>query len=247
MRRSSRAAHLLFLVLFASAPAWGGILCRDGIITIDGDIHTEVLCMRTPSPPPPIHRPAPPPGGGWLPPSPPRPPSGNQFDRDGDGKLDCWKDAAGPDNAGNAGRGSRTRISSPYGASKSRIGGWHYGVDMVSDTGNYGIGQPVRAIANGVVSEATSNAGNGNYVKINHGDGRATQYLHLQLIQASVKSSVRAGDVIGTMNCTGSCGMGKQKNQPRSTHLHLELMASPDAARDRNGRTDPIAYLGSCK
>ncbi|WP_161809475.1 M23 family metallopeptidase [Stenotrophomonas panacihumi] len=163
----------------------------------------------------------------------------NPFDRNSDGKMDCWKDAAGP-----AGRRSTTRISS--GPSSWRSGNWHHGIDLVSNTGNFGLGQPVRAIANGVVAKAMASVANGNFVQINHADGRASKYLHLKETVAKPGNHVSAGDVIGTMNCTGQCGTPRRQNIVQSTHVHIELQTSPQAERGHGTRLDPLTYLGQC-
>lgn len=162
----------------------------------------------------------------------------NAYDTDNDGKLDCWKSVAG--------KSSATHISSGYGRSGWRSGGFHYGVDITSDTGNFGLGQPVRAIADGVVTWARPKPANGNYVQILHDDGRVSLYLHLRDILRS-SGPVRAGDAIGTMNCTGRCGKPPRKNIVQSTHVHIEIKTSLNAPRSPANRIDPIAYLGKCR
>ncbi|HYG06422.1 MAG TPA: M23 family metallopeptidase [Stenotrophomonas sp.] len=162
----------------------------------------------------------------------------NEYDRDNDGKLDCWKSAGG--------KPSEARISSRYGASTWRPGNFHYGVDIASHTANFGLGQRVRAIADGVVSPGEPKPANGNYVRIVHGDGRVSLYLHLRDILRS-KGQVRAGDEIGTMNCTGNCGKPPRENTVQSTHVHIEIKTSLGAPRVPANRIDPIVYLGNCQ
>lgn len=241
-------AVLSVATCLAAPTARANDICRDVSVEVPGDIRKEVYCMRRPAGTAPIiGRPAPGPnpgGGSGI----AAPPAGSPtpFDSNGDGKLDCWKDAVGPATPGAGGRGSQTRISSPYGPSTSRPGGWHYGVDLVSDTGNFGLGQPARAISNGVVVQAGTERDNGNFVAIQHPDGRVSKYLHLRDISTRVRSTVRAGDVIGSLNCTGACGLG-QRGAIQSTHLHIELLTSPHAPRDRQSRIDPIQSMRKCK
>lgn len=220
------------------------IVCRDGQVRTPDMVGYDRYCTFPPVRiihGPPTHRP-----GGPVAPSPPAVVA-NPMDRDGDGRLDCWKDAVGPATPGERGRGSKTRISSAYGPSKWRTGDWHYGVDLVSDTGNFGLNQPVRAISDGVVAAKGKDIFNGNSVTLHHPDGRASKYLHLKDISVSVTRQIRAGDVIGTMNCTGACGRGLRKNNVRSTHAHIEVLTSQQADRNREGRIDPIPLMGDCK
>lgn len=214
--------------------------CREASVEIPGDIRKEVHCMRRGGSPPPIFRwnpTRPSPGSPHVPGTSPSAAAANPFDRNEDGKMDCWKDAAGPS--------SRTAISSPFGSSAWRSGSWHFGVDLISKTGNYGLAQPVRAIADGTIAVASTNPSNGNFVEIIHADGRSSMYLHLKEVLRK-EGVVRSGDVIGRMNCTGLCGKGQDKNEVRSTHLHLEIKTAPGTARLRQNRLDPITYLGEC-
>ncbi|HVJ39132.1 MAG TPA: M23 family metallopeptidase [Stenotrophomonas sp.] len=249
MKSKIPLAVLSVSACLAAPAAHANDICRDVSVEVPGDIRKEVYCMRRPPwTAPPIGRPAPGPGpGGGNGTAPPPAGSPSAFDSNGDGKLDCWKDAVGPATPGAAGRGSKTRISSPYGPSTWRPGSWHYGVDLVSRTGNFGLGQPVRAISDGVVLTTGTTEKNGNFVAISHPDGRMSKYLHLRNILAEEKKAIRAGDLLGTMNCTGSCGQGLRKNEVQATHVHIELLVSAQAGRTREGRIDPISLMGNCK
>lgn len=242
-------AVLSVATCLAAPTARANDICRDVSVEVPGDIRKEVYCMRRPlGTAPPIGRPEPGPGpGGGNGIAPPPTGSPNPFDNNGDGKLDCWKDVVGPATPGAGGRGSKTRISSPYGPSKWRQGKWHYGVDLVSDTGNFGLGQPVRSISDGVVLAAGTTSSNGNFVSIKHADGQVSKYLHLKNLLTIQNSVIRAGDTIGTMNCTGLCGQGDRLNHVRSTHAHIELLTSLQAGRNRKERLDPIALMRNCK
>jgi len=90
----------------------------------------------------------------------------------------------------------------------------HIGVDLKAL-----VGEPVRASSDGqvvdAVEEYTVNEGRGRYITIQHQDGFATRYTHLQSLKVKAGDQVHAGDVIGTVGSTG-----------RSTgpHLHFELL-----------------------
>ena len=233
------------LAMPGSAWAQYDMLCREVSVEIPDDIRREVYCMRRGWPPPtlPPLPPPTPPASPMLPPG--TSTNGNAFDRNGDGKLDCWKDAVGPSNGEGAGKHSKTLISSPYGHSQWRPDAWHYGLDLVSSTGNFGLGQPVRAISDGTIIRAETNDANGNFVEILHTDGRASSYLHLKELLRK-DGAVRAGDIIGTMNCTGLCGQAGRRNTVQSTHVHIELKTLPGTARAKENRLDPAAYLPGC-
>ncbi len=86
---------------------------------------------------------------------------------------------------------------------------FHYGQDITVSRG-----APVIAPADGVVKQARYRGGNGKYIKIDHGNGYSTLYLHLSKIQVKKGQSVERGDIIGKTGNTG-----------RSTapHLHYEV------------------------
>lgn len=75
----------------------------------------------------------------------------------------------------------------------------HKGTDFSAN-----IGTPIRATANGTVTESRRRGGNGNYVKIKHNSMYSTQYLHMQKRKAKVGEFVKQGDVIGWVGMTGN-------------------------------------------
>ena len=89
----------------------------------------------------------------------------------------------------------------------------HEGVDWAAP-----VGTPVRAAFAGKISYAGDKGTFGNFVQIEHPNGRATGYAHMNGLAAGIKVgvTVQAGDVIGYVGTTG-----------RSTgpHLHFELYA----------------------
>jgi hypothetical protein len=121
----------------------------------------------------------------------------------------------------------KTRITQPF-------SGAHGGVDIGR---SHLTGEPVIAHSAGKVvmvqtgrknqKDATGNASYGNFVKIDHSNGYATIYAHLDAVTVQKGETVAAGQVIGTMGNTGrSFGM----------HLHFEV-------RKDNVRIDPTPYL----
>ncbi len=112
-------------------------------------------------------------------------------------------------------------IVSPFGM---RWGSLHAGVDIAVPAGT-----PIRAARDGtiVLSETeASSGGYGNYTCIDHGGGVSTCYAH-QSSFAITSGSVKQGDVIGYVGCTGHCF---------GDHLHFEV-------RINGTPVDPLSYL----
>lgn len=99
----------------------------------------------------------------------------------------------------------------------------HTGVDLVADEG-----VDVVATADGVVVEATFNDLKGNFVVIRHSDQFKTQYFHLLKSTVSKGSTVKKGQVIGTVGSTGVLST--------NNHLHYEVLKDGEAV-------DPVEYL----
>jgi len=76
----------------------------------------------------------------------------------------------------------------------------HLGTDYAAPTGT-----PIRAVGDGMVTEAKYKQYNGNYVKIRHNGTYTTQYLHMSKFGKGIKSGtyVKQGDVIGYVGSTG--------------------------------------------
>ncbi|WML90137.1 M23 family metallopeptidase [Thiothrix lacustris] len=101
-------------------------------------------------------------------------------------------------------------ITSPYGMRKHPVTGlqaMHNGKDYRCN-----VGQPVGAIADGVINFAGMAGHSGLLVAIDHADGMQSLYAHLSATESKPGTQVIAGDVIG------SCG-----NTGRSTAPHLHL------------------------
>ena len=117
------------------------------------------------------------------------------------------------------------RRSSGYGYRVHPVTGsdhLHNGVDYAASEGT-----DVYAASPGVVSKVASDSSSGNYVEIDHGDGRSTLYLHLLNYATQLGAQVAEGDLIGAVGSTG-----------RSTGAHLHFMLK------LNGETtDPEPYI----
>ncbi len=74
----------------------------------------------------------------------------------------------------------------------------HLGTDFAAPHGT-----PIVATADGVVTEASYGSGNGNYVKIQHDNVYATQYLHMSKRAVKKGQRVTQGQVIGYVGSTG--------------------------------------------
>ena len=116
-------------------------------------------------------------------------------------------------------------------------GSAHAGIDIVREGYRldnivaHSDGTVIQVINN--CNENTPNNSNnpGNMVKIDHGNGYYTRYLHLAYgtVKVSVGDKVSKGQVIGYMGNTGYSFGG---------HLHFEVWKG-------NGRIDPTPYLES--
>jgi murein DD-endopeptidase MepM/ murein hydrolase activator NlpD len=88
-------------------------------------------------------------------------------------------------------------------------GEFHKGIDFSANTGD-----PVLAVADGVVSFVGVRSGYGNVVEIEHANGYLTRYAHNSRLERHRGELVRAGEEIAKAGSTG-----------RSTgaHVHLEV------------------------
>jgi hypothetical protein len=92
----------------------------------------------------------------------------------------------------------------------------HYGVDIGA-----GLGSPITASADGVISYAGWNMGLGLDVEIDHGYGFISRYAHCNSILVAVGDTVQRGQVIATVGQTG---------RAKSPHLHYEIFVSSQHA-----------------
>lgn len=103
----------------------------------------------------------------------------------------------------------------------------HDGVDFIP-----GLGQPIYAIANGVVSTHSEYGGLGNHVMLTHIiDGKLVEsvYGHMQYGSSPLVpgQEVKAGDLVGLVGSTG---------QSTGPHLHFELLID-------GVHVDPLPWL----
>jgi murein DD-endopeptidase MepM/ murein hydrolase activator NlpD len=110
------------------------------------------------------------------------------------------------------------------GSINQRFWGGHAGVDMGAWTG-----APVKSADGGYVALATGgwNAGYGNHIIIDHGNGFVTLYAHLNSIFVKQGESVVAGQQIGSVGNTGNS---------TGPHLHFEI-------RYQGVPRNPLNYL----
>ena len=94
---------------------------------------------------------------------------------------------------------------------------YHTGLDFSAD-----YGAPIKAMANGVITEVGYDGSYGNKVVITLDDGTELWFCHMSDYAVSSGEEVRAGEVIGYIGNTGNT---------TGPHLHLEV---------RPGAGDPV-------
>lgn len=101
---------------------------------------------------------------------------------------------------------------------------WHKGIDIANKSGG-----AILAADSGRIIMAgwLDNAGYGNRVMVDHGNGYQTLYAHLSKISVAMGQSVKRGDVLGQMGSTG---------RSTGTHLHFEI-------RTAGGNVNALNYL----
>jgi len=117
-------------------------------------------------------------------------------------------------------------ISSKYGRRpdpKTGKGAYHHGIDFAGNA----IGDPVIAVASGVVIYSEKQRGYGNIVEIRHPDGYTTRYAHNQ------KNLVNKGDIVHKDQVIAYVGSTGKSTGP---HVHFEV--------HKNGKAvNPAHYL----
>lgn len=105
-----------------------------------------------------------------------------------------------------------TRFTSAYGWRVHPVHkDWrfHYGVDLAGSKGT-----PIKATRSGKVTLATFGSSAGYHVKIDHGDGFVSIYMHMTHYIVKKGDKVEAGQVIGYMGSTGTS---------TGNHLHFGI------------------------
>ena len=104
------------------------------------------------------------------------------------------------------------RVASSFGERQDPINGegaFHSGIDIDAPTGT-----PIRAAADGDVTEASMNAGYGREIILDHGHDVVTLYGHLSAIAVVVGQHATRGQVIGYVG---------QSGRATGPHLHYEV------------------------
>ena len=119
------------------------------------------------------------------------------------------------------------KVSSKFGPRVPPCAGassYHGGIDIGAKAGT-----SIKAFAAGTVIENVSwHKSAGNYIKIDHGNGVATRYLHMQQPSPLSKgSTVESGQEVGKVGNTG-IGTG--------AHLHFEIHINGE-------KVDPLGYV----
>jgi murein DD-endopeptidase MepM/ murein hydrolase activator NlpD len=116
-------------------------------------------------------------------------------------------------------------LTSNYGGRKDPFTGgidYHPGLDISADKG-----KPVRATADGTISQAGWSGAYGNMVLVQHRFGLSTRYGHMSKLAVTPGQVVNRGDVIGYVGSTG---------RSTASHLHYEVLL--------NGQTiNPLKFL----
>ena len=114
-------------------------------------------------------------------------------------------------------------ISSGYGYRIHPVTGvrkLHAGIDIPCSTGS-----TIVAAASGTVIDAGYNSYNGNYLKISHGNGLETMYLHCSKLLVSSGSRVSKGQTIARLGATGIVS---------GAHLHFVLIKNGNFVNPQN-------------
>lgn len=106
--------------------------------------------------------------------------------------------------------------------------GWNYNQD--------GPNAEVYSIDDGVVTFAGVENKSGNVIYIKHSNGMIANYAHLSKMVVKKGDTVKMGQHIGNMGCSGVA---------KGNHLHLSIWSSMDAYYKDTGHTDvdPIEVL----
>ncbi|WP_139651244.1 murein hydrolase activator EnvC family protein [Raoultibacter phocaeensis] len=100
-------------------------------------------------------------------------------------------------------------VTNEFGWAGAWDGEYHNGIDLGASEGT-----PIVAAASGTVSYVGDYGSGGKAVKINHGSGLVTIYMHMSSQAASIGQQVSAGDVIGYVGSTG---------YSTGPHLHFQV------------------------
>ena len=123
------------------------------------------------------------------------------------------------------------KVTSPYGMrtiwGKQQM---HKGIDLVGEGATLDY---IIAFDDGVVTVSKYSTSAGEYVKLDHGNGNYTRYLHMKTGSRTVKvgDKVLKGQVLGYMGATGNV---------TGAHLHFDVNVNGEYV-------DPAPYLNGAK
>ncbi|MFT4197774.1 MAG: M23 family metallopeptidase [Pseudoxanthomonas sp.] len=126
-----------------------------------------------------------------------------------------------------------TYVTSGFGGRADPFGGggeFHKGMDFHAN-----VGDPVLAVADGVVVFAGQKSGYGNVVDVDHGNGYMTRYAHNSRLSVREGDLVRAGQEVAKAGSSG-----------RSTgaHVHLEVWLNGQVVNPRKFLGDGPTPVG---
>jgi murein DD-endopeptidase MepM/ murein hydrolase activator NlpD len=126
------------------------------------------------------------------------------------------------------------RISGVFGKRRHPVLGFtkmHKGIDFAAPRGT-----PVMAAGSGKIVRIGRFSSYGNYIRVKHNSKYSTAYAHLCRCAKGLKvgSSVRQGQVIGYVGCTG---------RATGNHLHYELLADGKQIDPKHIKMMPAAKL----
>ena len=129
----------------------------------------------------------------------------------------------------------RYYVTSVYG---KRWGTFHSGIDLDAPTGT-----PILAGANGKVKAAGYSDSMGNYVRLEHGEGIETIYMHNSTLAVKTGDKVSAGQVIAYSGSTGDstgphCHFGVYIDGQRVNPA--PFLGLPEDIKDQTDVTDYI-------
>ena len=101
---------------------------------------------------------------------------------------------------------------------------FHDGLDFVGKPG-----EPVRAVAAGVVIWSGKRWGYGNLVEISHGNGYITRYAHNRANLVAVGEKVEKNQAVALLGSTG---------RTTGPHVHFEVVHNGD-------KVNPLGYVGN--
>lgn len=95
---------------------------------------------------------------------------------------------------------------------------FHFGIDIPAPEGEL-----VRAAGDGIVIQSYLSSSAGNTIKIEHPNGYVTVYMHMLNRLVEKGTTVKAGEVIGTVGSTGNV---------TGPHLHFEIRSPGGSSVD---------------